>query len=355
MSSEKKTTRRALIKSITLASLGGTIGYSSLEEGHLARQLLAGELGSDQFQFNEQEVATRHEVDALSGATRTSFTLPQRATLREKVPMTQIGDVKISRMILGGNLLTGFVHSRDLIYVGELAQRYNTKQKVYETLLLAEECGMNTFLAYPGVLTMLQDYYKWTGGEIQYICDSRSVDQVHQAIDGGAVACYPNGEWTDEHVRTENYDAIIEVLEAIRKEGRPAGLGAHRIITCQKLVEKGILPDFWMKTYHHSDYWSGQHAQEHDNVFCRNPEATREFMAGRPEPWIAFKVCAAGAIAPNVGIRYAFEGGADFVCVGMYDFQLVDNVNCCVEILKSELNRTRPWRTETIAADESEA
>ncbi|MDO5552162.1 MAG: hypothetical protein Q4G68_00240 [Planctomycetia bacterium] len=349
---EKKPTRREVIKKLTLASLGGTIAYSSLEEGHLAKKLMADEYMSAQHQFQEQEVTTKHEVDGVTGATRTSFTLPQRAQLNEKLPMTQIGDVKISRMILGGNLLTGFVHSRDLIYVGDLAQRYNTKQKVYETLLLAEECGMNTFLAYPGVLSMLQDYYKWTGGEIQYICDSRSVKEVNQSIDGGAVGCYPNGEWTDEHVRTEDYDAIIAVLEATRKQGKLAGLGAHRIETCQKLVEKGILPDFWMKTYHHSEYWSRQHSKEYDNVYCRCPDETREFFATRPEPWIAFKVCAAGAIHPSVGIRYAFEGGADFVCVGMYDFQLVDNVNTCVDILKSDLNRARPWQTENIAAEE---
>jgi len=352
---DKRTSRRDAIKKITLAGLGGTCAFSSIEEAHLARHLNAQELGTEQFSFQEQEVSTRHEVDAVTGATRTSFTLPQRATLKEKLPMSQIGNVKISRMILGGNLLTGFVHSRDLLYVGALAQRYNTKQKVYETLMLAEECGMNTFLAYPGVLNMLEDYYKWTDGKIQYICDSRSVEQVNKAIGTGAVACYPNGEWTDSHVYNEDYDAIITLLEATRKHGKPAGLGAHRIETCVKLVEKGIIPDFWMKTYHHGNYWSGQHQHEWDNIYCRKPDETRDFMASRPEPWIAFKVCAAGAIHPQDGIRFAFEGGADFVCVGMYDFQLVDDVNICVDILKSDLNRTRPWCTETLPPEDGDS
>lgn len=351
---EERSSRRQAIKKITLAGLGGTIAYSSIEEGHLARELEAQEFGTKPFQFREQEVNTKHEVDGTTGATRTSFTLAQRAKLKEKLPLSKIGNVKISRMILGGNLLTGFVHSRDLIYVGALAQRYNTKNKVYETLLLAEECGMNTFLAYPGVLSMLKDYYKWTGGKIQYICDSRSVEQVNLAVDAGAVACYPNGDWTDAHVAKEDYDSIISVLEAIRKQGRPAGIGAHRIETCRKLIEKGIIPDFWMKTYHHLDYWSGQHEREHDNIYCRKPDEVRQFMANRPEPWIAFKVCAAGAIHPRVGIRYAFEGGADFVCVGMYDFQLVENVNDCVDILKSKLDRKRAWRSENIPIDEED-
>ena len=52
------------------------------------------------------------------------------------------------------------------------------------------------------------------------------------------------------------------------------------------------------------------------------------------EPWIAFKVLAAGAIEPQAGFRYAFESGADFICVGMYDFQIGDDVNIAVDLLR---------------------
>jgi hypothetical protein len=67
-------------------------------------------------------------------------------------------------------------------------------------------------------------------------------------------------------------------------------------------------------------------------------------MKTLPQPWIAFKVLAAGAIKPKEGFRYAFENGADFVCAGMYDFQMVGNVNLAGEILASEIKRDRPWR-----------
>jgi hypothetical protein len=61
------------------------------------------------------------------------------------------------------------------------------------------------------------------------------------------------------------------------------------------------------------------------------------------QPWIAFKVFAAGAIQPRVGLKYAFENGADFVCAGMYDFQVVEDVNIALGVLNGKLDRQRPW------------
>jgi hypothetical protein len=52
---------------------------------------------------------------------------------------------------------------------------------------------------------------------------------------------------------------------------------------------------------------------------------------------------AAGAIKPADGIRWAFENGADFICLGMYDFQVVNDVNTAIDILGSLGKRARPW------------
>jgi len=53
--------------------------------------------------------------------------------------MGKIGDMEISRVILGGNLMGGFAHSRDLMYVSTLLKHYFTPEKVMDTLQLAEE------------------------------------------------------------------------------------------------------------------------------------------------------------------------------------------------------------------------
>ena len=65
-------------------------------------------------------------------------------------------------------------------------------------------------------------------------------------------------------------------------------------------------------------------------------------MATLKEPWIGFKVLAAGAISPEAGLKYAYANGADFVCLGMYDFQIVEDVNIALDAFARAKERTRP-------------
>jgi hypothetical protein len=60
-------------------------------------------------------------------------------------------------------------------------------------------------------------------------------------------------------------------------------------------------------------------------------------------PIVGFKTLAAGAIHPEDGFRYAFENGADFICVGLFDYQVIEDVNVATSILETGVNRTRPW------------
>jgi hypothetical protein len=108
-------------------------------------------------------------------------------------------------------------------------------------------------------------------------------------------------------------------------------------------VAAGLSPDFWVKTLHHCDYWSARKDVQNDNIWCVNPEETAAYMSALPQPWIAYKVLAAGAIHPSEGFKYAFRNGADFICVGMYDFQIVEDVNIALTALGDAQERARRW------------
>jgi hypothetical protein len=266
--------------------------------------------------------------------------------LKGKLPTAKIGNLTLSRMILGGNLIGGWAHARDLIYVSKLVKAYHKREKIFETFSLAEACGVNTVLANPLLCDVINDYWRTLGGKIQFISDcggDNLLEMIRKSIDNGACACYVQGGVADKLVAEEKFDLIEQSLELIRKNGIPAGIGGHKLATVSTCVEKGFQPDFWMKTLHHHDYWSSKPEEQRDNIWCEEPEQTAAFMKDVKQPWIAFKTLAAGAIEPEVGFKYAFENGADFICVGMYDFQIVDDVNIARDVLEGDLKRQREW------------
>ncbi len=308
-----------------------------------------------------QSYEERNLVDAVTAASTKTLDVASLRELKGALPMGRVGDKQFSRLILGGNLLSGWAHSRDLIYVSQLVKAYHNKDRIFATLLVAEKCGINTLLTNPILCSLIDEYWKRRIGKIQFISDcagldyddkgpkpmpfDKYLDKVQRAIDYGAVACYIQGETADHYIRNAQPDRLIKVVERIRSNKVLVGIGAHHLETVQGCVAAGMTPDFWMKTLHHHDYWSARHPEWHDNMYCNNPDDTTAWMAGRKEPWIAFKVMAAGAIHPKLAFRYAYERGADFVCAGMYDFQMVEDVNIALDAFASPTlaSRPRPW------------
>jgi len=307
-------------------------------------------------------------MDANSGATLLKFNYSTLKDLKGKVPTTfinytdksgQPAKFELSRLIMGGNLIGGWAHARDLIYVSKLVKTYHSDEKVIQTLALAEKCGINAIITNPQLGRIHQKFKHEFKSNMKFISDCGiALDfqkgiEMSLATDSDALYCqgeitdrWTNPEYDDGTGRTvpQRMELIRQGLEEIRSHGKPAGIGAHRIEAIKVCVEYGLKPDFWVKTCHSHNYWSALPGNEwKDNMFDYDPEETVRFMATLKEPWIAFKVLAAGAIMPEEGLKYAFNNGADFVCLGMYDFQIVEDVNIALEAYAGSKDRSRPW------------
>jgi len=280
-------------------------------------------------------------ANTLSAA-NISASLPAGKTSADDLPLRKIGNIAVSRLIVGGNPISGNAHSRDLPYVSSLMSRYFTDEKCIETLQICEQCGINTAqLRTDSHIVRIMDKYWKQGGKMQWIAQikprkpdiSDIMNDIKIAFDNGAVGGYLQGGVADSLVQRGRIDLVQKALEDIKANGTIAGVGGHSldvIIACEKA---GLKPDFYMKTLHRGDYWSANKQPQNDNIWSVTPEKTIEFMKKVNRPWIAFKVLAAGAIHPRQGFKYAFENGADFICVGMFDFQVRENVIIAKEIL----------------------
>ncbi len=273
----------------------------------------------------------------------------------------KIGKLEVSRLILGGNLLTHFTHSRDLKYVYNLAAHYNTDEKILETLAVAEAHGINTVSMHnpPHPISLLRRYRKERGGKIQWIiCPTAPVEadmskykqHVEELIRDGCEAIYLWGVHADGLISRNAIDLIAKAVELPKQYGVPSGVGAHDLEVVKGCEKYGIAADFYIKTFHHHSYPSGPKPEElkgpyneNPGYWCKHPQETIEVMKAVKKPWIAFKTMAAGAILPKQAFRYAFMNGADFVLAGMFDYEIGEDVKLAQEAMAGLSSRDRSW------------
>ena len=295
-----------------------------------------------------QALAQATAVPAVSPAT-----LPQ-----ETMPTGKIAGQEFSRLIMGGNLIGGWSHSRDLAYVSTLMRRYNTDAKIRETLELAETQGIaaiNTWVMQEN--SHIFNHWK-RGGKMKWFAQVRldadgGFSQIQKAIDEGAAGIHITGDAAESLLSGHEFEKVGETVQFIKSRKRVAGVAAHDLRVLIECEKAKLDVDFYQKTFHSHEYFTAPRPGEkdavgaNDNSWCSDPQAVIDFMANVRKPWIAFKILAAGAIPPRAAFPYAFNSGADFILVGMFDWQIEEDAKLARRVIAAVTSpsskRTRSW------------
>lgn len=250
----------------------------------------------------------------------------------------KLGKFDVSRLIIGGNLISGSAHAGELLYQSALMTHYFNTEKILETWALAERNGINTTLMRcdPHIIEHYNKFRSERHGKLQWIAQSAPeqgdpAENAKRARDNGAIAMYLHGGVSDNLVKKGAVEQIGRAVEGIRATGLMAGIGAHLLPTVRACREAGLDPDFYMVTVNRVGY------------YCSDAAQVRDFMKTIRKPWIGYKVLGAGRQTPPDGFRHAFESGADFIVVGMFDWQVRDDAAHVHEMLAKGIERERPW------------
>ena len=338
-----RTDRRCFLVRGVLGAAGIGAAHSSIEENTLAAAIQDGTAQTSQ--------SKKPRTDIPAGS----------------LPCGKICNVSLSRLFIGGNLIGGWAHSRDLMYASKLFTSYNTEAKIFETLELAQECGINTIQLDPKCWDVVVKYNQHHTTKIQtMVCvpliedKTKMNEAIKRQVDLGVTLLYSHGGATDAHMMNGGeIDVIGQLVDLIKAQGVPAGVGGHSLnmpVACEK---NKVNADYYVKTFHTDRYWSAtpedgrkeydwmrrntDHNGNNDSMWCNNPDETAAFMEKVKKPWVAFKVMAAGAINPRIAFSYAYRNGADFIIAGMFDFQVETDVKVAIDNLRKLNDRKRPW------------
>lgn len=332
------------------------------------RQFVAGSIAAAAATAVSSRPTKAEEVAGSAAPQADQQGTPQERTPEEAtfngMPCGFIGDAKVSRLMLGGNLIGGYMHSRDLNYVNQLFRAYASEEKILDTLRIAEENGVNTvFETGASYVNKYNDQFSGHMQVIPHIAVAQSPqaveDEVKRNIDSGAIAHYAWGVESDVLVQGGKIDHLKRSIEIAKKYDLPVGVGSHSLSVPLLCEEHQVPCDFYVKTLHTDNYLSALPREQqkdfmwlgamkkgdwHDNMWCIDVDKTVEFFSKLEKPWVAFKVLAAGAISPREGLTHAFESGADFVPLGMFDFQIEEDAQLAKRVIRRAAKRERPWR-----------
>ena len=253
----------------------------------------------------------------------------------QSLPTVNFFGHEVSRLICGGNPLSGFSHvSAELDR--EMIEYYNMPN----LLALLDDCwaqGINTFQS-RGDRHQMRMYleHQQNGGKMKWIAQTASEfasipGNIAEIAQYKPIAIYHHGTHTDNSWHTGAIDKVRDLIKAIHDQGLPAGVGTHIPEVVEYIEEKGWENDFYMCCFYNlaRQYKSApavdQDAYKRDKFPAEDPARMTALMRQVRKPCIGFKLMAASRNCTTLqtteeAFRFAFDNikPTDITNVGIF-------------------------------------
>lgn len=251
------------------------------------------------------------------------------------LPVVDFCGSKVSRLICGGNPLSGFSHvSAELDW--EMIE-YFTMPNIQRLLQECRRNGINTFQS-RGDRHQMRAYleHRQGGGDMQWIAQTASEfasipGNIREIARYKPIAIYHHGTHTDNSWHAGKIDHVRDLVKEIHDCGLPAGVGTHNPEVVQYIEEKGWETDFYMCCFYNlargykSAPAADRDAYARDRFQPEDPARMAAVMREVRKPCIAFKIMAASRrCGTPESVREAFTSAfatikpGDMVDVGMF-------------------------------------
>jgi len=257
------------------------------------------------------------------------------AAPEQRLPQVRLGPHSVSRLIVGGNPVSGFSH-----FSGELSREmvdYFTAANVKGLLRACEAAGINTWQSRGDkhIMRLLHEY-RLEGGRIQWIAQTASEfadipRNIREIAALRPLGIYHHGAQTDRFWAAGKIEQAREMLKVIRQTGVQVGLGTHVPEVIDYVESKAWDLDFYMTCV----YNLSRTREEAERVAVLRVESElfwdpdREKMLARvrqtSKPCLVFKVYGAGRkcgsateMAEALGLAFRHAKPSDAVVIGMF-------------------------------------
>ena len=280
----------------------------------------------------------------------------------QSLPTVDLAGKRVTRLICGGNPLSGFSH-----FSAELDREMVAFYDMPAIQALWDECwrqGINTIQS-RGDRHQMRAYLEHgqNGGQLQWIAQTASEfasipNNIATIAGFGPIAIYNHGTHTDNSWHDGRIDQVRDLVNCIHDHGLPAGVGTHIPEVVEHIESAGWDVDFYLCSFYNlargykNAPATDRNAHAQDDFAPEDPARMTAVIRAATKPCIAIKIlgagrCCADSQTRRAAFQFALENikPTDIIDVGMFQKhhnQVKENADLVRELLVPQASAAGP-------------